>query len=73
MNYIVFINKNGSEKLAISTNVKYYYEITVRLANIIKLLCNANNYDYKLTDTVNKKNTHNRRKIVSYVKIMKVS
>ena len=69
MNYIVFINKNGSEKLAISTNVKYYYEITVRLANIIKLLCNANNYDYKLTDTVNKKTPIIEEKLFRMLKL----
>lgn len=55
MNYIVFINKNGSEKLAISTNVNCYYEISERLAKIINRLCNENNYAYQLTGIINKK------------------
>ena len=48
MNYIVFINKKGSEKLAICTNANTYYDIDNNLCNIINKICDDNNYRFLL-------------------------
>lgn len=46
MNYIVFVNKKGSEKLAICTNIDTYYDINDNLCNVINKICDDNNYSF---------------------------
>lgn len=55
MNYIVFVNKNGSEKLAIRTNVNTYYDINNNLCNIINKICDDNNYCFLLERSIKNK------------------
>lgn len=55
MNYIVFINEKGSEKLAICTNANTYYDIDNNLRDIINKICDNNNYRFLLKSDI--KNT----------------
>lgn len=53
--YIVFINKNRSEKLAISSGLTSYYEIDDITLNIITKICDINKYLFIFKEKVNKK------------------
>lgn len=55
MNYIVFINEKGSEKLAIVTNIKTYYDINNDLCNIINKICDDNNYRFLIKRNIKSK------------------
>lgn len=55
MNYIVFINKKGSEKLAISANVNTYYDIDNNLCNIINKICDDNDYRFLIKHNIKNK------------------
>lgn len=55
MNYIAFFNKNGSEKLAITTMANSYYEFDDNTSYIINEICSRNHYAFRLVDYINKK------------------
>lgn len=54
MNYIVFVNKGGFEKLAIKSNVKTYYDINADLLNIINNICATNDYCFRISSSIGK-------------------
>ena len=63
MNYIVFVNKKGSEKLAIVTNVNTYYDINSDLCNIINKICDYNDYRFLIKRNIKSKTPRIKRDI----------
>lgn len=55
MNYIVFVNKKGSEKLAICTNVNTFYDIDVNFCNSINKICDDNDYCFLIKHNIKNK------------------
>lgn len=55
MNYILFLNKNGTEKMAIETIANSYYEFDDNTSYIINEICSKNNYAFRLVDYINRK------------------
>ena len=53
--YIVFVNKKGSEKLAISSCLTSYYEIDDITLNVINNICDINNYRFMFKEIVSRK------------------
>lgn len=53
--YIVFVNKKGSEKLAIRSCLTSYYEIDDIILNIINNICDINNYRFMFKEIVSRK------------------
>lgn len=53
--YIVFVNKKGSEKLAISSCLTSYYEIDDITLNVINNICDINNYRFIFKEIVSRK------------------
>lgn len=53
--YIVFINKKGSEKLAISSDITSYYKIDDILSFVINNICEINKYQFMFKKTVSRK------------------
>lgn len=55
MNYIVFVNKRDSEKLAMTTNANTYDDLNKDECDIINKICDSNDYRFLIKSNVNSK------------------